>query len=337
MKILLNGGDGYIGSHIYLELIRQNYNPIIFDNFSNSKISIVKKLNKITKKPISYISGSLLDTQLLIDTINKYKITNVIHLAGSKSVKESVINPIEYFSNNVSGSISLLRAMELSGCKNIIFSSSATVYGFPNKLPISEKHTTIPINPYGTSKLMIEKIIIDLIKSNKLSKAVILRYFNPIGCHPSGLICDQPIGIPNNIMPILSQVVLNKDKPFKIFGSDYKTKDGTGVRDYIHVLDLAEGHLLALSKMKELEPVSIFNLGTGKGYSVLEIIETFSSVANFSIPFEFHDRRDGDLDEIYADPSLANRVLNFSPQYSLENMCKSTWNYIKNIAINNEH
>jgi UDP-glucose 4-epimerase len=252
-------------------------------------------------------------------------------------VKESVIDPVEYFFNNVSGSISLLKAMELGGCKNIIFSSSATVYGFPNKLPITEEHLTIPINPYGNSKLMIEKIIIDLVKSDKLSKAVILRYFNPIGCHPSSLIGDQPIGIPNNIMPILSKVVLNKDQPFKIFGSDYKTKDGTGVRDYIHVLDLAEGHLLALNKLKELEPISIFNLGTGKGYSVLEIIETFSRVSNFNIPYEFCKRREGDLDEIYADPSLANNTLNFTPKYSLENMCKSAWNYINNQTIYNEH
>jgi UDP-glucose 4-epimerase len=328
MNVLLTGGAGYIGSHVFLTLIDKGYNPIILDNFSNSRIDVIKKLDLITKKKTRLIKGSVLDTELLVKIIKDNDVSSVIHLAGLKSVKESVIDPLKYYYSNILGAISLLKALKLTSCNNLVFSSSATVYGIPDYLPIDESHNTNPINPYGSSKLIIENIISDVVKSNKNFKAVVLRYFNPIGSHVSGLIGEQPIGFPNNIMPILVDIALKRKKELNIYGNDYNTKDGTGVRDYIHVMDLAEGHFLALDKLDDLNPFSVFNLGTGFGYSVLEIVQSFSKASKMKIPFVYDKRREGDLDEIFADPSYANKTLNFRPKYSIDDMCNSILNFV---------
>lgn len=332
MNILLTGGTGYIASHTAVELLKENYNPILLDNLSNSKKEVVDKIKKITKKDVVFIKQDLKDKEKLREVFKNNKIDIVIHFAGLKAVKESCEKPLMYYDNNLISTITLLEVMEEYNCKNIVFSSSATVYGKPDKLPITEDEKLETFNPYGTTKLMIENILKDLYKSDNTWNIVILRYFNPTGAHESGLLGEDPNGIPNNLMPIILKVATKKYDKLKIFGNDYNTKDGTGVRDYIHVTDLSKGHIKACEYLKNNKGLEIFNLGTGKGYSVLEMVKTFEKVNNVKIPYEIEKRRPGDIDICYADPKKAQKLLNWHTEKNLEDMCKSAYNY----EINNK-
>ncbi len=332
MKILVIGCTGYIGSHTVVELLNNNYEVIGLDNFSNSKRETLNKIKQITNKEINFYEGNMLDEQLLNKIFKENKIDAVIDFAAYKAVGDSVKKPIEYYINNVSSVLTLLKVMKENNVKTIVFSSSATVYGTPKELPIKETseigNTT---NPYGTSKLFVEKILQDLYKSDNTWNICILRYFNPIGAHKSGLIGEDPNGIPANLLPYITKVAKGELEKLNIFGDDYNTKDGTGVRDYIHVVDLAIGHVKALEKLeKDKQGSHIYNLGTGKGYSVLEIVKTFEKVNNIKVPFEIVKRREGDIDECYSDPSKAKKELNFEATHTLEDMVRDAWNYEKN-------
>ena len=332
MKILVTGCTGYIGSHTVVELLNNNYEVIGLDNFSNSKRETLNKIKQITNKEINFYEGNMLDEQLLNKIFKENKIDAVIDFAAYKAVGDSVKKPIEYYINNVSSVLTLLKVMKENNVKTIVFSSSATVYGTPKELPIKETseigNTT---NPYGTSKLFVEKILQDLYKSDNTWNICILRYFNPIGAHKSGLIGEDPNGIPANLLPYITKVAKGELEKLNIFGDDYNTKDGTGVRDYIHVVDLAIGHVKALEKLqKDKQGMHIYNLGTGKGYSVLEIVKTFEKINNIKVPFEIVERREGDIDECYSDPSKAKKELNFEATHKLEDMVRDAWNYEKN-------
>ena len=332
MKILVTGCTGYIGSHTVVELLNNNYDVIGLDNFSNSKRETLNKIKQITNKEITFYEGNMLDEQLLNKIFKENKIDAVIDFAAYKAVGDSVKKPIEYYINNVSSVLTLLKVMKENNVKTIVFSSSATVYGTPKELPIKETseigNTT---NPYGTSKLFVEKILQDLYKSDNTWNICILRYFNPIGAHKSGLIGEDPNDIPANLLPYITKVAKGELKKLNIFGDDYNTKDGTGVRDYIHVVDLAIGHVKALEKLqKDKQGMHIYNLGTGKGYSVLEIVKTFEKVNNIKVPFEIVKRREGDIDECYSDPSKAKKEINFEATHTLEDMVRDAWNYEKN-------
>lgn len=332
MKVLVTGCAGYIGSHTSVELLKNNYEVIGLDNFSNSKKETIDKIKKITDKDITFYEGNMLDEKLLNKIFKENKIEAVIDFAAYKAVGDSVKKPVEYYINNVSSILTLLKVMKENNVKTIVFSSSATVYGTPKELPIKETseigNTT---NPYGTSKLFVEKILQDLYTSDNTWNICILRYFNPIGAHKSGLIGENPNGIPANLLPYITKVAKKELKKLNIFGNDYNTKDGTGVRDYIHVVDLAIGHLKALEKLeKDKQGMHIYNLGTGKGYSVLEIVKTFEKVNNIKVPFEIVERREGDIDECYSDPTKAEKELNFKAKYTLEDMVKDAWNYESN-------
>ena len=332
MKILVTGCTGYIGSHTVVELLNNNYEVIGLDNFSNSKRETLNKIKQITNKEINFYEGNMLDEQLLNKIFKENKIDAVIDFAAYKAVGDSVKKPIEYYINNVSSVLTLLKVMKENNVKTIVFSSSATVYGTPKELPIKETseigNTT---NPYGTSKLFVEKILQDLYKSDNTWDICILRYFNPIGAHKSGLIGEDPNGIPANLLPYITKVAKGELEKLNIFGDDYNTKDGTGVRDYIHVVDLAIGHVKALEKLeKDKQGSHIYNLGTGKGYSVLEILKTFEKVNNIKVPYEIVERREGDIDECYSDPSKAKKELNFEATHTLEDMVRDAWNYEKN-------
>ena len=332
MKILVTGCTGYIGSHTVVELLNNNYDVIGLDNFSNSKKETLNKIKQITNKEITFYEGNMLDEQLLNKIFKENKIDAVIDFAAYKAVGDSVKKPIEYYINNVSSVLTLLKVMKENNVKTIVFSSSATVYGTPKELPIKETseigNTT---NPYGTSKLFVEKILQDLYKSDNTWNICILRYFNPIGAHKSGLIGEDPNGIPANLLPYITKVAKGELEKLNIFGDDYNTKDGTGVRDYIHVVDLAIGHVKALEKLeKDKQGSHIYNLGTGKGYSVLEIVKTFEKVNNIKVPFEIVKRREGDIDECYSDPSKAKKEINFEATHTLEDMVRDAWNYEKN-------
>ena len=332
MKILVTGCTGYIGSHTVVELLNNNYDVIGLDNFSNSKRETLNKIKQITNKEITFYEGNMLDEQLLNKIFKENKIDAVIDFAAYKAVGDSVKKPIEYYINNVSSVLTLLKVMKENNVKTIVFSSSATVYGTPKELPIKETseigNTT---NPYGTSKLFVEKILQDLYKSDNTWNICILRYFNPIGAHKSGLIGEDPNGIPANLLPYITKVAKGELEKLNIFGDDYNTKDGTGVRDYIHVVDLAIGHVKALEKLeKDKQGSHIYNLGTGKGYSVLEIVKTFEKVNNIKVPFEIVERREGDIDECYSDPSKAKKEINFEATHTLEDMVRDAWNYEKN-------
>ena len=331
MKILVTGCTGYIGSHTVVELLNNNYEVIGLDNFSNSKRETLNKIKQITNKEINFYEGNMLDEQLLNKIFKENKIDAVIDFAAYKAVGDSVKKPIEYYINNVSSVLTLLKVMKENNVKTIVFSSSATVYGTPKELPIKETseigNTT---NPYGTSKLFVEKILQDLYKSDNTWDICILRYFNPIGAHKSGLIGEDPNGIPANLLPYITKVAKGELEKLNIFGDDYNTKDGTGVRDYIHVVDLAVGHLKAIEKLeKDKQGMHIYNLGTGKGSSVLEIVKTFEKVNKIKVPYEIVERREGDIDECYSDPSKAKKELNFKTKYTLEDMVKDAWNYEK--------
>ncbi|TNG95744.1 UDP-glucose 4-epimerase GalE [Pasteurellaceae bacterium USgator11] len=331
MAILVTGGAGYIGSHTVVELLQDNQEVIILDNLCNSSPKSLQRVETITGKKPTFYQGDILDSHILQTIFRQHSIDSVIHFAGLKAVGESVRKPIEYYQNNVQGTINLLLEMRKAEVFNIVFSSSATVYGDPEIVPITENckvgGTT---NPYGTSKLMVEQILADAAKSDPRWSMMILRYFNPVGAHKSGLIGEDPNGIPNNLLPYISQVAIGKLPQLSIFGSDYNTPDGTGVRDYIHVVDLALGHLKALAKHKNDSGLHIYNLGTGIGYSVLDMVKAFEQANGISIAYKLVERRPGDIATCYSDPSLAAEQLGWKTQYSLQQMMQDTWNWQKN-------
>ncbi len=332
-KILVTGGAGYIGSHTCVELLNAGYELVIIDNFSNSKPEVLENIKKITGKDFIFYEMDYLNREKLEKVFEENEIGSVINFAGFKAVGESVIKPIEYYINNVSGALILLDTMKKYGVKKFVFSSSATVYGDPEVVPITEESkiggTT---NPYGTSKYMIELMLKDLYKADPSWSIVILRYFNPVGAHESGLIGENPKGIPNNLMPYVAQVAAGKLKELSVFGNDYDTKDGTGVRDYIHVVDLAIGHVKAIEKLnKESEGLYIYNLGTGIGYSVLDMINAFQKANNIKVPYKITERRSGDIATCFANPKKAEEELGFKATKTLEDMCRDTWNFQKNL------
>ena len=320
MSILVTGGTGFIGSHTVVELLGGGYEVIIVDNLSNSDKSVLDSIYKISnKKPIFY-HGDIRDKLFLNGVFRKHSIDSVIHFAGLKAVGESLEKPLDYYNNNVYGSIVLFEVMKEFNVKKLVFSSSATVYGSDNKSPLTEDMPLNPINPYGRTKLQIEQILNDYYNSNKTMSVVILRYFNPIGAHSSGLIGENPKGIPNNLMPYILKVSNKKLSHLNVFGDDYDTKDGTGVRDYIHVVDLAKAHIKSLEYCDNHSSIEAFNIGTGKGYSVLELLNTFENQNNVEIPYKFVERRAGDVDICYSNPTKANNLLNWSVNFSLRKM-----------------
>ncbi len=328
--ILLTGGLGYIGSHTAVELLNNGHEIIIVDDLSNSKIETVDKIKQITGKDFKFVQADLKDYSLTEKIFEENKISAIIHFAGFKAVGESVKIPISYYENNLGSTLNLLKCMEKFCVNNLVFSSSATVYGTNEIMPLKEDFPTGATNPYGRTKLFIEEILKDCQNANSNFNIAILRYFNPIGAHESGLIGEDPNGIPNNLMPYITKVATGKLKELSIFGNDYPTKDGTGVRDYIHVCDLAVGHVLALNKLKQNPGVFICNLGTGKGYSVLEIVNTFNYVNGDLVKFKFVERRPGDIATCYADTTKAKQELNFVATKTLEDMCKSSYEFEKN-------
>lgn len=332
MKILVTGGNGYIGSHTCVELLNNGYEVVILDNFSNSKRENLSKIKQITGKDFTFYEGNMIDEGILDKIFTENKIDAVIDFAAYKAVGESVEKPVEYYTNNVSTVLVLLSAMKKYNVKKLVFSSSATVYGDPEVLPITENcKTGNATNPYGTSKLFVEQILKDLYKSDNTFDIAILRYFNPIGAHSSGLIGEEPNGIPANLLPYVSKVASGKLECLSVFGNDYDTKDGTGVRDYIHVVDLAIGHIKALEKLnKEGKGLFIYNLATGTGYSVLDIINTFEKVNNVKVNYKIVNRRPGDIAACYSDPTKAKEELGFVATKTLEDMCRDLWNYEKN-------
>ena len=331
MAIMLPGGAGYIGSHTAVELLNAGEEIVIVDNFSNSKASVLEKIKKITGKDFKFYELDYLDREKLEKVFEENKIEAVLNFAGYKAVGESVEKPLEYYHNNVTGCLVLLETMKKFNVKKFIFSSSATVYGEPEKIPITEEcKTGGTTNPYGTSKLFIEQILKDLYKSDNTWDICILRYFNPVGSHESGLIGEEPKGVPNNLMPYIARVAAGTLKELSIFGNDYNTEDGTGVRDYIHVVDLAKGHVKALNKLdKEKQGLFIYNLGTGKGYSVLDMVKAFEKATGKKVPYKIAPRRAGDIATCYADPKKAKEELDWVATKTLEDMCKDSWNYIE--------
>ena len=328
MKILVTGGLGYIGSHTCVELLNDNYEVIVIDNLSNSKIEVLDKIKEITNKEVKFYKEDVCDIDALDKIFNDNNIDAIIHFAGYKAVGESVEKPIMYYENNLVSTINLCKMMKKYNCKKIVFSSSATVYGAPHTLPIEEDFPLSTTNPYGTTKLMNEMILEDVYKSDKDFSIVILRYFNPIGSHSSGLIGEDPKGIPNNLMPYIVRVASGQLECLNVFGSDYDTPDGTGIRDYIHVVDLALGHIKAIEKTFKDTGIDYYNLGTGKGYSVLDIINTFEKVNNIKVNYKIVDRRPGDIAACYADPTKAKEELGWEAKYDIERMCKDSYNYI---------
>ena len=330
MSILLPGGAGFIGSHTAVELLNAGEEIIIIDNFSNSKPEVLNNIKKITGKDFKFYEMDYLNREKLERVFKENKIEAVLNFAGYKAVGESVKKPIEYYTNNISGALILLDTMKKYNVKKFIFSSSATVYGEPEKIPITEEcKTGGTTNPYGTTKLFIEQILKDIYVSDNSWDICILRYFNPVGAHESGLIGEEPQGIPNNLMPYIVRVASGKLKELSVFGNDYPTPDGTGVRDYIHVVDLAKGHVKALEKLnKEQKGLYIYNLGTGKGYSVLDMVKAFEKATGKKVPYKIAPRRAGDIAICYADPKKAKEELGWVAQKTLEDMCKDSWNYI---------
>lgn len=333
MNILLTGGTGYIGSHTAVALTEAGHRVVLYDNFCNSQPDVVQRLRKITGQLALLVEGDVRDTALLTQTLETYAIAPVIHFAGLKAVGESVINPIDYYANNIQGSISLLQAMQVADIKNLVFSSSATVYGDPEYLPIDEDHPTRATNPYGLSKLYNEEILADVAKSDATWRIICLRYFNPVGAHESGLIGEDPNGIPNNLMPYVAQVAAGKLQHLNVFGNDYPTPDGTGVRDYIHVMDLAEGHLAALNYIStQHSAFSTFNLGTGQGHSVLEMVKAFEAASGKPVPYKIDPCRTGDIAVCYAQADKAAKHLGWRAKRTLKDMCTSTWLFQKKVA-----
>lgn len=330
MAILVTGGAGYIGSHTCVELLNAGYDIIVVDNLSNSKPESLNRVKEITKKDFLFYEGDLLNRAFLEDVFATNQIEAVVHFAGLKAVGESVAIPLHYYHNNITGTLILCEVMSKYSVKKIVFSSSATVYGMPERVPISEDFPLSATNPYGRTKLMIEEILRDLFISDNSWSIALLRYFNPIGAHESGRIGEDPNGIPNNLMPYITQVAVGKLKELQVFGNDYPTVDGTGVRDYIHVVDLAYGHLKALEKLNTFTGVEAYNLGTGTGYSVLEIVSSFQTASGREIPYKIAERRPGDIAVCYADPAKAKKELGWTAERGIEQMCRDSWNWQKN-------
>lgn len=330
-EILVTGGAGFIGSHACVCLLEAGYDVVVIDNLSNSSDKSLERVEEITNKKVKFYKGDIADTELMDKIFTENDIYAVMHFAGLKAVGESTQKPLEYYKNNISGSLLMCEVMRKHNVKNLIFSSSATVYGEPKEIPITEncpKGTCT--NPYGWTKSMLEQIFMDIQKADNEWNVILLRYFNPIGAHKSGKIGEDPNGIPNNLMPYITKVATGELPKLNVFGNDYNTKDGTGVRDYIHVVDLARGHVNALEKIKENPGVKIYNLGTGTGYSVLDVVKNFEKANNLTIPYEIAPRRPGDIDECYADPTKAKDELGWEAEYGIEQMCADSWNWQKN-------
>ena len=325
--ILVTGGAGYIGSHTVILLMEAGYDVVVFDNFCNASKESIRRVEKIVGETITTVEGDIRNKEDLHAVFNAHRIDAVIHFAGLKAVGESVEQPLRYYDNNVHGTVSLCEVMQEHGCKSIIFSSSATVYGDPSTTPITEDFPTSATNPYGRSKLFIEEILRDLYVSDREWKIVLLRYFNPVGAHPSGTIGEDPNGIPNNLMPFITQTAVGKLSCLNVFGNDYATHDGTGVRDYIHVMDLADGHVKALDRLEEFNEVMTINLGTGTGYSVLDMVEAFEKASGATVPYRIAPRRAGDIAKCYADPSYAKKVLGWEAKKGIEEMCQDSWKW----------
>ncbi|ENO1850398.1 UDP-glucose 4-epimerase GalE [Vibrio vulnificus] len=330
MNILVTGGSGYIGSHTCIQMIEAGMTPIILDNLYNSKLLVLDRIEQVTGVRPAFYQGDIRDSEILQHVFAQHDIQGVIHFAGLKAVGESVEKPLMYYDNNVSGTLNLVREMDKAGVKSLIFSSSATVYGDPASVPIREDFPTSATNPYGRSKLMVEECLTDFHKANPDWSITLLRYFNPVGAHESGLLGEDPQGIPNNLLPFVAQVAVGRREKLGVFGDDYPTPDGTGVRDYIHVIDLADGHLAALNKVGQQAGLHIFNLGTGQGNSVLEMVAAFEKAAQRPIPYEIKPRRAGDIAECWADPTYAEQVLGWKATRSLETMVVDTWRWQSN-------
>lgn len=328
MKILVTGGLGFIGSHTVVELLNDNYEVVVVDNLSNSSIDVVDKIKEITGKSFAFYEEDVCCEDKLNEIFEKEKPEAVIHFAAYKAVGESVSKPLMYYENNLISTIKLCRVMEKHGCKNFVFSSSATVYGSPKSLPIREDFPLSTTNPYGSTKLMNEQILKDVCIANKDFSVVVLRYFNPIGAHKSGLIGERPNGIPNNLMPYIVRVATGELEMLSVFGNDYDTHDGTGVRDYIHVVDLAKGHLKAIERAVKGPGINYYNLGTGTGYSVLDLVKNFESINGVKVPYKIVDRRPGDIASCYADPSKAYEELGWKAEYGVEEMMRDSYNFI---------
>lgn len=324
MTIFVTGGAGYIGSHTCVELLSMGYEVVVYDNFSNSSHEAIARVERLTEKKITLIEGDIRDEATLTHALSGCDA--VIHFAGLKAVGESVEQPLEYYDNNFQGTLCLLRAMRANGIKKLVFSSSATVYGDPHYLPLDESHPLSATNPYGKTKLFIEEILRDLYHADPTWHILLLRYFNPVGAHESGLIGEDPQGFPNNLLPFVAQVAAKQREKVLVFGSDYPTPDGTGVRDYLHVVDLAQGHIKALQALTTPQCTAI-NLGTGVGYSVLEVIHAFERASNQPIPYTLAPRREGDIATCYADPTLAQTLLGWKAHHTLETMCRDAWNF----------
>lgn len=327
MTVLITGGAGYIGSHTCIEMLRAGRNIVVLDNFSNSHAESLNRVKFITGMGFPIVEGDIRDADALRGLFAQYKITSVVHFAGLKAVGESTEKPLLYYDNNIAGSVTLFQVMAEFGVKQIVFSSSATVYGDPARVPIQENFPLSATNPYGQTKLMIEHILRDIHQSDQDWRIAILRYFNPIGAHESGLIGEDPNGVPNNLLPYVAQVAVGKLAKLRVFGNDYPTHDGTGVRDYIHVMDLSEGHVAALTYLEQHAELIAVNLGTGQGYSVLDVVNTFAKQSGTKIAYEILPRRAGDVAINYADPSLAKRLLAWSATRDLNQMCADTWRW----------
>nr|BDD43762.1 UDP-glucose 4-epimerase [Paracoccaceae bacterium] len=328
-KIFVTGGAGYVGSHTCVELLRSNHDVIVYDDLSNSSKEAIRRVELLSNRKVPLIIGDIRNAELLNKTISEFQPDCVMHFAGLKAVGQSVSDPINYYDVNVTGSINLLKAMKKFGCNEIVFSSSATVYGELNEPPFTESMSVAPSSPYGRTKLIFENILQDWVNSNDAHRSVILRYFNPVGAHASGLIGEDPKDIPNNLMPLIVQSAQKKCNFLSIYGSNYDTRDGTGERDYIHVSDLAHGHVRALESIKKLQRLQILNLGSGKSTTVRELIDAFERSNNVDVPCRIVERRPGDVAKSFADPTLAKRLIDFECNMTLEEMCTDTWNWVK--------
>ncbi len=327
MKVLLTGGVGYIGSHTAVECLAAGHDVVVFDNLSNSSAKSLDRVAQIAGRPIEFVRGDIRDRAALRGVFARYPIDAVVHFAGLKAVGESVEKPLLYYDNNIAGSIALFEEMAAAGVQSAVFSSSATVYGDPATVPITEDFPLSATNPYGRSKLFIEEMLHDLARADTAWNIALLRYFNPVGAHESGLIGEDPRGIPNNLMPYIAQVAVGRRAHLNIFGGDYPTPDGTGVRDYIHVVDLARGHVAALNKLPQLGGVGTWNLGTGRGVSVLEMVRAFEKASGKQVPYQIVERRPGDVAQCWADPSRAARELGWRAEYDLQRMCADAWRW----------